>query len=366
MFQPPSPAPRPARVVRTIRSGLFLALVLAATFSAGLAPGAAAPDAVTLTRSSLQNVDYLDADTARRLDLDFPVLVPSYVPAPFSGAPAVRGGGGFYSLYWMVPGAPPTFLNITGEVGGSLPAGSRDDFNNELFINDTVRGVDAIHEVTSTYDDVWWIADGVLYSVQSLNVQGTDSRGLANNLIALEPPPPATEPVDEETPEPTQGAPGPTDPARPGNPPVATREAPSTNEAEPPAQAEPTVTTDAPPNPPSLGTDAGTTPPNQDPEPANGGTSSGRAPGATPSSNSGAPTSDSGSPATPEPSLAGSESTESTPSNATPGAGSAGALSDGTGASLLASDGTGGAAPPIAGSDGTGGTTDLTLTPVSP
>lgn len=142
----------------------------------------AAPGDVPSSPARHQNVDYLDADAAVRLNLDFPVLVPSYVPAPFSGQPAVDASGDSYSLYWMNTGGPPTFLQVSGQVGGSLPAGSPADLNSELTINASVQGNAAIHDVTDTYDAVWWISGGVLYSVQSRNME-TDSLSLANSLI---------------------------------------------------------------------------------------------------------------------------------------------------------------------------------------
>ena len=156
-----------------------------------------------------QNVDWMSSEQAAQLDLGFTVLVPSWVPAPFGGSPAIDGSGGYYSLYWMNGGGAPTFLQITGEVGGSLPAGSPADLNNQLFINASVQGYDAIHDVTSIYDNVWWIAGGVLYTVSSNNMTGADSLSLANSLIALEAPeyvPPTEEPTEVATEEPTEAA----------------------------------------------------------------------------------------------------------------------------------------------------------------
>lgn len=150
-----------------------------------------------------QNVDWMSADQAAALDLTFPVMVPGSVPAPFSGSPSISGGGGYYSLYWVNYGGPPTFLQITGDVGGSLPAGSPADLNEQLSINASVQGSDAIHDMTSIYDNVWWISGDVLYTVSSNNMTGTDSLSLANSLIALqapvaeEPEPPAEEPASE-------------------------------------------------------------------------------------------------------------------------------------------------------------------------
>lgn len=160
----------------------------------------------TSLRAAAQNVDWMTPEQASRLALDFPVMVPSWIPGPFSGSPAIQAGGGYYSLYWMIPGGEPTFLHITGEVGGSLPAGSPADLNQQLFINASVQGYDAIHDVTSIYDNVWWIAGGVLYTVSSRNMTGTDSLSLANSLIPLETPsvePEPEEPVEEPDTGPT-------------------------------------------------------------------------------------------------------------------------------------------------------------------
>ncbi|HYH13172.1 MAG TPA: hypothetical protein VD789_12515 [Thermomicrobiales bacterium] len=183
------------RTVSRISSTLLilgLVVTLLSTRPAVAAPGSTG----TGVYAAAQNVDWLNADQAARLALDFPVLVPSWIPGPFGGSPSIQAGGGYYSLYWMIPGGEPTFLQITGEVGGSLPAGSPADLNQQLFINASVQGYDAIHDVTSIYDNVWWIAGGVLYTVSSRNMTGTDSISLANSLITLEPP------VVEE-PEPT-------------------------------------------------------------------------------------------------------------------------------------------------------------------
>ncbi len=163
------------------------------------------PAPVTLSRA--QNVDWLSPETASSLDLGFPVLIPGGVPSPFGGEPSVSAAGGYYSLYWMNVAADPTFLQITGQVGGGLPAGSPYDLNNQLFVNASVQGYEAIHDVTPIYDQVWWIADGVLYSVASKNLDGSDSLSIANSLFALEAP---SAPV--ETPEPT--AETPTDPTK--------------------------------------------------------------------------------------------------------------------------------------------------------
>ncbi len=194
--------------------GVLLALLLMAT-PVSLVTGAAADlDDGPTTRIATQNVDWLSATDAARLDLGFNVLVPSWIPGPFGGSPAIQGGGGYYSLYWMIPGGDPTFLLVEGTVGGALPSGSPADLNNQLSINASVQGYDAIHDVTSIYDNVWWIAGGVMYSVSSNNMTGTDSLSLANSLVALQQPAaPEPEPTETEVPqepEPDTGSTGPT------------------------------------------------------------------------------------------------------------------------------------------------------------
>ncbi len=375
---------------------LVIAVLLALTLSAGWMNAAAAPGMISSTRASLQNAGYLEADEARKLDLEFPVLVPSSVPAPFSGAPSVSGGGGSYSLYWMNPGGDPTFLYVTGDVGGSPPAGSRDDFNNELSINATVRGVDAIHDVTTTYDDVWWVENGVLYSVQSRNMTGADSLSLANSLIALAAPPP--DPVTEEAPpetaepeqepDPTSDAPDPVDPSLPGiPPPSATESEPTTQaqptsqpeptaQAQPTSQPEPTAETEAQPGPKdqvSSAIQTASTPSAQPIETSDVGGSGAPALDATPLPTASAPvpgTVIAATPGTPaasdDPSRATPDATPDATPSVTPGAPLDASLSDGTGSSVAASDGTGGPPPPVTGSDGTGGTSDLSLTPERP
>ncbi|MGC4189623.1 MAG: hypothetical protein QM589_00130 [Thermomicrobiales bacterium] len=147
----------------------------------------AGPSAGPSSSVAAQNVDYLSSDVASSLSLGFTVLVPSWVPSPFGGAPSVSTSDGYYSLYWMNGGGDPTFLQVSGQVGGSLPGGSPYDLNNQLFINASVNGYDAIHDVTPIYDQVWWIQDGVLYNVNSKNMADTDSLGLANSLMVLDP-----------------------------------------------------------------------------------------------------------------------------------------------------------------------------------
>ena len=256
-----------------------------------------------------QNVDYISAGSGAALDLGFTVLVPSWVPAPFGGEPAIDAGGGSYSLYWMNGGGDPTFLQVTGVVGGGLPAGSPYDLNVQLSINASVNGLGAIHDVTPIYDAVWWIQGGVLYSVQSRNMTGSDSLSLANSLIAFVPPAAA-----EPEPEPTS----------------------------PPA-----------PDPdPDPGTDQGTG--------GDTGTDQGTGDdtGTDQPSNDAANSSDTGSDdqasGGQEPDTSDSADTAVTP---------APVGSDGTGEPGVASDGTGGPPAEVAPSDGTGGGNDVVVIP---
>lgn len=302
---------------RTRSAAIFPCLLLALLLLA--LPGSvsqAAPGEHPSTESRMQNVDYMSPEAARRLELDFPVLIPPYVPAPFSGEPAIDGGGGYYSVYWMVSAGAPTFLQVTGEAGGSLPAGSPYDLNNQLSVNATVQGYEAIHDVTPAYDAVWWIAGGVVYKVESLNMEGAGTLDLANSLIALEPP--AAAPQDPEVP---------TEPSNPGDP------TESAEEPAPTASVEP-------------------------------GASEGQGGDIGPGEQAVDTGSESG-PASVAP-VPGDVTVETpTPTDGPVGgtASSGGASSDGTGSGSVASDGTGGPAPPVVGSDGTGGTNDLSLTP---
>lgn len=188
------------------RWGFLLGLSLLLAITLGV-PSAAAIQTGSTARYASQNVDWLSAEQASLLALDFPVLVPGFIPGPFTGTPSISASGGYYSLYWMVSSGTPTFLQITGEVGGGLPAGSPADLNVELSVNANVQGSQAIHDVTSIYDTVWWISGGVLYTVSSRNMTGSDSLSLANSLYALQAPAapePEPEPavdVDQPVPE---------------------------------------------------------------------------------------------------------------------------------------------------------------------
>jgi len=214
----------------------FAALVLA---FGGFSPKTlAAPGSSSFPATVLaQNVDWMSADTAASLDLPMDVLVPSWIPAPFdSVAPSITASGGYYELYWMIPGGPPTFLYIEGTAGGGMPAGSPANLNNELTINASVQGWNAIHDIgipagsdTPIYDQVWWIANGVLYTVSSNNMTGTDTMSLAESLVVLQ----APAAVDPTPPVPTE-------------PPYEEPAAPSTDdETSAPVEDDTTVLDDA-------------------------------------------------------------------------------------------------------------------------
>lgn len=174
---------------------LFAAAVLAVGAAAPVVVAAPSPDGPTVV-SSEQNVDWMSSETASYLgSIGMDVMVPTWIPNPFTGvAPDVYAGDGSYSLYWMAPGAPPTFLHITGVVGGGFPDGSKADLNVPLSINESVQGWPAIRDIgipagssTPIYDQVWWIVDGVRYSVESNNI-GIDSLTIANSMLHLDMP----------------------------------------------------------------------------------------------------------------------------------------------------------------------------------
>ncbi|MBA2468333.1 MAG: hypothetical protein H0V37_02885 [Chloroflexia bacterium] len=290
---------------------------------AGLAaPGHVDTDAVV---SVAQNVDYIGSEAGAALDLGFPVLVPGWVPAPFGGSPSIDGGGGYYSLYWMNAGGEPTFLQVTGQVGGALPAGSPYDLNVQLFVNAQVQGYGAIHDVTPAYDTVWWIAGGVLYKVESRN-SATDSLSLANSLISFVPPA-----APEPEPEPT-------------SPPAPVEET---------LEPEPDPATEAPSD--DLGSDSGgsTTLPAADEtvEDEQLATESPEDVSAAESTVDEAAADEEA--VTDEPTAAAPETPAVTP-----------IASDGTGQPSVASDGTGGAQNLVVGGDGTGGTIDIIIPPL--
>jgi len=311
---------------------LLIALALAPLCLAPTASLAAPEGPASMHRAApAQNVDYIGADSGAVLDLEFPVLVPGWVPAPFGGSPSIDAGSGHYSLYWMNSGGEPTFLQVTGQIGGGLPAGSPFDLNVELFINASVQGYGAIHDVTPAYDAVWWIAGGVLYKVESRN-SGTDSLTLANSLIAFVPP--VVQEPTSPPPEATLPLPEPTSAPLPE----------ATSPSQPPVVSEPSSASDS-------GSNSG------------GSTTSPESPAGetvqSPSSEESETSQPSQtSPATQSPDAPEDSSSSSAPSSTT----SQEALelvpteSDGTGNPAVTSDGTGGAEVMVIGGDGTGGT----------
>jgi antitoxin (DNA-binding transcriptional repressor) of toxin-antitoxin stability system len=135
----------------------------------------------------------------------FTVLAPSYIPGPFGSLPSVSASSGYYSMYWVIPGAPPTYLLVIG--GDSIPDYSKYDRNVPLTQNDSVMGYPAWHDQTPDYDLVYFIMDGVVYSVESNNLSGDTTMGIANSLASVDTytpePTPTEEPVDEPTETPT-------------------------------------------------------------------------------------------------------------------------------------------------------------------
>jgi hypothetical protein len=193
---------------------VLIALLVAITFAASYRPALGAAPALPVSNGELraQNVGWLSSEAvAEFAGVQFSVLVPTAVPAPFGGEPAIDASSGAYSLYWMIPGGEPTFLHIEGIAGGALPEGSPNDLNIPLEINADVGGSPAIHDVTEIYDNVWWKAGGVLYSISGRN-SSADSLSLANALIPLVVPEPVEEePVEE--PEPPEEEPAEEEPA---------------------------------------------------------------------------------------------------------------------------------------------------------
>lgn len=231
----------PARVV----IALLVAIMLATGTSPVLTAAPASPASSGVLRA--QNVGWLSAESvAEFASVEFTVLVPTAVPGPFGGEPAIDASGGAYSLYWMIAGGAPTFLHIEGIAGGALPAGSPNDLNIPLEINASVGGNAAIHDVTEIYDNVWWQAGGVLYSISSRN-SSSDSLNLANALIPLVVP-------DDEEEEPVGE--GPDDgPEPPGEGPVVEPE-PEEEPVEEEPVDEPAPVDEAPVEEPATALDA--------------------------------------------------------------------------------------------------------------
>lgn len=145
---------------------------------------------LTSQSTSAQGVpDWLSEESAASLGVGIDVLVPPSLPAPFSGEPSIEASSGAYSLYWVVGGGAPTFLQITGVAGGFIPDYSKYDRNVELTQNATVAGYPAYHDLTPIYDLVYWDTGGVVYSVEVQNAS-SDALSIAGSLISLAVPEP--------------------------------------------------------------------------------------------------------------------------------------------------------------------------------
>jgi hypothetical protein len=166
---------------------VYRLIALAGLFVLPITNVNAAPESVPENAVAAQIVpDWLSAETAAQLDVGIDVFLPEVVPAPFEGEPAVEVHDGYYSLYWLLPGSPPTYLLITGEAGGTIPDYSEYDRNVELEVNAEVQGYPAYHDLTPVYDLIYWQVDNVVYSVESRNLSDTDTLTLANNLALLD------------------------------------------------------------------------------------------------------------------------------------------------------------------------------------
>lgn len=155
--------------------------------------------------------DWMTTDIVSQLSsVGFTVLAPSYIPGPFGSLPSVSASPGYYSLYWVIPGAPPTYLLVIG--GDSIPDYSKYDRNNPLTQNDSVMGYPAWHDQTPDYDLVYFIMGGVVYSVESNNLSGDTTMGIANSLASVDTftpdPTPTEEPVEVPTEPPVDNGSG--------------------------------------------------------------------------------------------------------------------------------------------------------------
>ncbi len=151
---------------------------------------------------SAQTPDWLSDESASRLDVGIDVLAPSYLPGPFGGEPEIQASDGYYSLYWLQAGAPPTFLQVTGTYGGEIPAFSYYDRNVQLVQNASALGYPAYRDISPIYDVIYWKIGDVLYTVESHNLSDGDSMTVVDSLMYVTPP--ATAPGAEEPTLPTE------------------------------------------------------------------------------------------------------------------------------------------------------------------
>jgi hypothetical protein len=204
-----------------------LVLLLLATSSL---PAAAAPSSSGQTLPTLQqSPGWMTQDILNHLTVvGAPVLAPSYLPGAVPFLPSVDAYSGYYSFYWLVPGSPPTYLQVTGTVGGGIPAYSKYDRNVQLTQNATVLGYPAYHDLSPIYDLVYFAIGNVVYTVESNNL-GESSVGIANamsyvDVPVYQPEPEPQAPVDTggsntgntSTNPPTTGSEAPPPPSEPG------------------------------------------------------------------------------------------------------------------------------------------------------
>lgn len=180
----------------------FVSLLVITQFAAAAPQGPAAPS----VQSAGSTPAWMSSDMVDQLSsVGFTVLAPSYIPGPFGSPPSVSAGSGYYSMYWVIPGAPPTYLLVIG--GDSIPDYSKYDRNVQLTQNDSVMGYPAWHDQTPDYDLVYFVMGGVVYSVESNNLSGDTTMGIANALTSVDilapEPEPTEEPVEVPTEEPT-------------------------------------------------------------------------------------------------------------------------------------------------------------------
>jgi hypothetical protein len=170
-----------------------------------VAPAAASPvSVVEHAEPTLQSPGWMTQDILDRLTVvGASVLAPSYLPSAVPFLPSVDAYSGYYSFYWLVPGSPPTFLHVTGTVGGGIPAYSKYDRNVQLVQNATVLGYPAWQDLTPIYDLVYFQIGSVVYSVESNNI-GEGSLAIANALTFVDVPVYVPEP-EPQTPVDTGG-----------------------------------------------------------------------------------------------------------------------------------------------------------------
>lgn len=168
-------------------AGALSVIALVVVLFVPVSRAGAAPNQVPEKAAAAQiDPDWLSPSITVRLAVGIDVMLPEIVPAPFESEPTVEAWDGYYSLYWLIPGTPPTYLLITGEAGGTIPDYSAYDRNVQLEVNANVQGYDAYHDLTPVYDLVYWQVGNVVYSVESRNLLDTDSLTLANILALLD------------------------------------------------------------------------------------------------------------------------------------------------------------------------------------